>query len=201
LLQEAWTTVEALKRKIRDEGRVLPGNILLVDQFLNQQVDTALLRKMADHWYLHFLEKDVTKVLTIEASGIAVGVMVASRFGVPLLFAKKYASMNVTPDAHEVDVFSYTKQTTYRVSVSKRLLGPEDKVLIIDDFLARGNALKGLLELCGQAGAKVVGVGIAIEKAFQGGRRVVEDYGVEIVSLASIAELDGDRGIVRFVGD
>lgn len=193
--------MDALKQKIKEEGRVLPGNILLVDQFLNQQVDPVLLHDMAEYWYDRFSAQKITKVLTIEASGIAIAVIVAARFGVPLLFAKKYTSTNVTKDSHEVNVYSYTKQQSYRVAVSKRLLDKNDSVLIIDDFLANGQALKGLLDLCVSAGAKVAGVGIAIEKSFQNGREAVRDYDVDISSLARIDALDADNGTIIFRDD
>lgn len=193
--------MEQLKAKIRKEGRVLPGNILLVDQFLNQQVDTELLLDMAEFWYERFKDKKITKVMTIEASGIAIAVFVASRFGVPLLFAKKYSSTNVTRESHEVSIYSYTKQVSYNVAISKRLLTSDDTVLIIDDFLANGQALKGLLDLCRSAGASVAGVGIAIEKAFQNGREAVADFDVDISSLAIIEALDAETGKIRFAGD
>lgn len=193
--------MEQLKAKIREEGRVLPGNILLVDQFLNQQVDTELLLDMAEFWYERFKDKKITKVMTIEASGIAIAVFVASRFGVPLLFAKKYSSTNVTRESHEVSIYSYTKQITYSVAISKRLLTPDDTVLIIDDFLANGQALKGLLELCQSANAGVAGVGIAIEKAFQNGRDAVKDFDVDIASLAIVESLNAETGEVLFSGD
>ncbi|HHU11682.1 MAG TPA: xanthine phosphoribosyltransferase [Clostridiaceae bacterium] len=193
--------MDALKARIRAEGKVLPGNILLVDQFLNQQVDPVLIHDMAEHWYAQFADKNITKILTIEASGIAIAVFVAARFGVPLLFAKKYSSTNVTRESHEVSIYSYTKQETYRVAVSKRLLTEDDNVLIIDDFLANGQALKGLLDLCRQAGATVAGVGIAIEKIFQNGRDAVKSYGVEISSLARIESLDTEMGSMTFAED
>lgn len=193
--------MEQLKAKIRKEGRVLPGNILLVDQFLNQQVDTELLLDMAEFWYERFKDKKITKVMTIEASGIAIAVFVASRFGVPLLFAKKYSSTNVTRESHEVNIYSYTKQVSYNVAISKRLLTSDDTVLIIDDFLANGQALKGLLDLCRSAGASVAGVGIAIEKAFQNGREAVKDFDVDISSLAIVEALDAETGEIRFSGD
>lgn len=190
--------MERLKQKIQEEGKVLPGDILLVDQFLNQQVDTDLLQDMAEYWYAEFKDKGITKILTIEASGIAIAVFVAARFGVPLLFAKKYSSINLTSDSHAAVVYSYTKQQSYRIAVSKRLLTADDKVLLIDDFLASGQAIKGLLSLCESAGAMVAGVGIAIEKTFQDGREAISESGVPISALARIDALDSSTGRVTF---
>lgn len=184
-----------MEKKILEEGRILPGEIVLVDSFLNQQVDVEFLQKMADEWYAYFGDRKITKVMTVEASGISIATIVAMRFGVPLLFAKKYESYNLTGDRHQSTVHSYTKGKTYAISISHRLLTSEDSVLIIDDFLAKGSALNGLIDLVKSAGATIAGIGIAIEKTFQSGGRDLRQRGYEIYSLAQISGFDEDNHI------
>jgi xanthine phosphoribosyltransferase len=190
--------MKALEEKILTEGRVLPGNILLVDAFLNQQVDIDLMKQMAEEWHSYFGERPITKILTLEASGIALAALVAERFGVPLLFAKKYESHNITGERHQSIVHSYTKQKTYKIAVSKRLLTSEDHVLIIDDFLANGCALQALVDLVTHAGAMLEGIGIAIEKTFQPGGQNLRERGYEIYALAQIKAFDEETNDVVF---
>lgn len=186
--------MESLKTKIALEGRVLPGNILKVDNFLNHQVDVNFLRSVGDEFKKLFQDKEITKVLTAEVSGIAIGTVTAESLGVPMLFAKKYAGSNMDTDTYEAKVHSYTKNNDYLLRVSKRYLNKEDKVLIVDDFLANGCALAGLIELCLQSGATIVGCGVVIEKEFQGGREYLKKYNFPIESLA-IVESMGDGKI------
>lgn len=190
--------MKAMEDKIRSEAHVLPGEILLVDAFLNQQVDVALLQTLADAWYERFGDRKITKILTIEASGIAIASIVAARFGVPALFAKKYDSHNLTGDRHETVVYSYTKCKEYTIAVSRRLLTADDHVLIVDDFLANGCALTGLIELVESAGATVAGIGIAIEKTFQPGGHMLREQGYEIYSMAQVKRIDVENDTVEF---
>ncbi len=187
--------MRAMEEKILEEGCILPGEIVLVDAFLNQQVDVNFLQKMADEWYEYFGDRKITKVMTVEASGIAIATIVAMRFGVPLLFAKKYESYNVTGDRHQSTVHSYTKGKTYAISISRRLLTEDDCVLIIDDFLAKGSALNGLIDLVKSAGAQIAGIGVAIEKTFQSGGHELRERGYEIYSLAQVSGFDEENNI------
>ena len=189
--------MKLLEDKIRSEGRVKAGNILKVDSFLNHQMDTVLFEKMAAEWHRLFADCGVTKVLTIEASGIGLACMTAHAFGVPALFAKKTRTKNIDGEVYSAAVESYTHGTTYNVIVSKRFLGPADRVLIIDDFLAKGNALLGLLDIVRQAGAAVAGCGIAIEKGFQDGGERVRSLGVRVESLAIIESMDEGKILFR----
>ncbi|AXK39144.1 xanthine phosphoribosyltransferase [Crenobacter cavernae] len=183
-----------LKQKILTDGRLLDGYILKVDNFLNHQLDVGLLERVGEAFAERFAGVKIDKILTIEASGIAVACMAARHFGYPpVVFAKKTQSLNMDPDAYEVEVFSYTKQTTYKVRVSRRYLSAGEKVLIIDDFLANGHAARGLIDIVRQAGAEPVGLGIVIEKGFQDGRKVVEDAGVRLESLAILKSFEGGK--------
>ena len=161
--------MQLLKDRIRAEGRVLPGNIIKVDGFLNHRVDTKLMRAMAKEFGRLFDLTGITAVLTVEASGIALGAICAEEFGVPLIFAKKAKSDNIEGGLYQSEIFSYTYKKKVTLLMSSQWLGPKDRVLIIDDFLANGEALRGLVDIVHQAGASLIGLGIAIEKGFQGG--------------------------------
>ena len=186
--------MELLEKRILRDGRVLPGGILKVDNFLNHQIDTALLYEMAKEFYRLFGGDGVNKILTIEASGIAIAAMTGYVFGCPMVFAKKSKTKNISDHVWSAEVESFTHGNRNTVLVSKNYLRPTDRVLIVDDFLATGAALVGLKALCEQAGAVVVGAGIAIEKAFQGGGNALREEGLRVESLAKIAEMD-DTGL------
>ncbi len=178
--------MEILKDRIRREAVVLPGNIIKIDGFLNHQIDVELLREMALEFRRLFPDTDYTKILTVEASGIALGAMTAQVFGLPLLFAKKAKSDNIEGGLYRSDIFSYTYKKKVTLIVAKQWLSAGEKVLIIDDFLARGEALRGLCDIADQAGATVGGIGIAVEKGFQGGGKTLRDAGYNLHSLAII---------------
>ena len=184
-----------LERKIVEEGQVLPGDILKVDHFINHMIDTELFQDMGQEFYDVFKETGVTKVLTLEVSGIALAYAAAIHFKVPVLFAKKIQSLTLGDDVYTSRVYSYTKQKSYDIVVDRKYILPEDRVLIIDDFLANGEALKGLVDLCDQAGSQVVGVGIGIEKAFQPGGKTFRDKGYKVHSLARIQGFSGNKVI------
>lgn len=185
--------MELLQQRILSDGKVLPGGILKVDGFLNHQIDPALLYEMALELKRLYAGEEVTKVLTIEASGIAIAAMTGYVFGCPLVFAKKSKSKNISNDLYSVEVESFTHGNTNTVVVSKEYLKKEDRVLIIDDFLATGAALVGLKALVEQAGATLVGAGIAIEKVFQGGGDLLRSQGLRIESLARIASMENGK--------
>ena len=187
--------MKLLEEKILTDGRVLPGEVLKVDNFLNHQIDVALLNELGKEWYRLYKDEKITKILTIEASGIGIACIAAQYFGVPVVFAKKSKSLNLSSDCYTAEVYSYTKATTKTVMVSKRYISPNDKILIIDDFLANGSALKGLISIIDQGGATVAGIGVAIEKAYQGGGDELRAKGYRIESLASIDSMS-DSGIV-----
>lgn len=189
--------MQLLEDRIRREGKIRPGGILKVDNFLNHQIDTALLFEMGKEFKRLFEEEHVTKVLTIEASGIALGSMTAYLMSVPLVFAKKSKSSNISDDVYAVEVPSFTHGNTNTVVVAKEYLKPWDRVLIIDDFLATGSALVGLKGLVEMAGGTVVGAGVAVEKAFQGGGDKLRAEGLRIESLAKIEAMT-DGGEIRF---
>lgn len=184
-----------LERKIVEEGQVLPGDILKVDHFINHMIDTELFQDMGQEFYDVFKEAGVTKVLTLEVSGIALAYAAAIHFNVPVLFAKKIQSLTLGDDVYTSRVYSYTKQKSYDIVVDRKYILPEDRILIIDDFLANGEALKGLVDLCDQAGSQVVGVGIGIEKAFQPGGKTFREKGYKVHSLARIQGFSGDKVI------
>lgn len=187
--------MELLERRIRQDGTVLPGNILKVDSFLNHQLDTALLDALGAELARRYAGAGVTKVLTVEASGIAVACFAARHLGVPALFAKKAKSHNLNGAVLVARVHSYTYGRDYEITVAARFLGPDDRVLIVDDFLANGQAAQGLLAICRQAGAAVAGFGICIEKGFQPGGGALRAAGVRVESLAIIDRMD-ENGIV-----
>ena len=188
--------MELLENRIRKDGEVLPGNILKVSSFLNHQIDVFLLDEMGKEFKRLYDNTEVTKILTIESSGIAVAYPVAREFKVPLVFAKKHQSSNVNGEMLSTVVWSYTHSEYYNVVVQKRYISPEDKVLLVDDFLANGSALNGLIDLVEQAGAKVAGVCIAIEKGFQNGGEEIRKKGYRIESLAKIKKMNEDGSIV-----
>ncbi len=187
-----------LEERICKDGVVKEGNVLKVDSFLNHQIDISLLEEMGREFKKRFAGKEVTKILTIEASGIGIACIVARYFGVPVLFAKKSQSVNVDGDKYQADVESFTHKCTNHVFVSKRYLSKDDKVLIIDDFLARGSALIGLTQIVKQAGATVAGIGIAIEKGFQEGGKIIRDMGIQLESLAIVESMDAKTGKITF---
>lgn len=186
-----------MEEKILQEGKVLPGGVLKVGNFLNQQIDTAFLREMGEEINRLFRDSGVTKVLTIESSGIAIAASVGIAMGVPMVFAKKHKSSNVDGSTYTTVVHSFTHGTDYNVVVSRDYLTADDTVLLVDDFLAGGNALRGLLDLANQAGAKVAGAAIAIEKSFQGGGDALRAAGLRVESMAIIEHMD-DNGTILF---
>ena len=188
--------MKLLEDRIRTEGIVRAGGILKVDSFLNHQMDVSLFREMALEWKRLFAGEEITKILTIEASGIAIAAIAADVFGCRVLFAKKSKTKNIAGEVYTTRVESFTHGNISDVIVSKDYLLPTDRVLIIDDFLANGAALAGLCDLVRQSGATLVGAGIAIEKAFQPGGKMLRDRGVRIESLARIASMDEKTGVV-----
>ncbi len=182
--------MNSLQKRILTDGTVLPGNILKVDSFLNHQIDTSLLRDMGKDFYELFKNKNITKILTIEASGIAIACYAADFFGVPVVFAKKGKHKNVGKDVWTAEVFSYTKGTSYEVSVSKLYINENDRILVIDDFLANGQAVLGLQKIINDAGAELCGAGIAITKCFQQGEKLLLDAGIDVKSLAAIESME-----------
>ncbi|MBG9979416.1 xanthine phosphoribosyltransferase [Facklamia lactis] len=189
--------MKLLEERILQDGRILPGNILKVDSFLNHQIDPDLFMAMGQDFYDHFKDKEITKILTLEVSGIGIAFAAATYFKVPVLFAKKSLSLTLTEDVYASKVTSYTKKKTFDIRVQKNFLSDQDKVLIIDDFLAMGEALGGLIDLCQQANAQVQGIGIAIEKSFQPGGNKYRDLGYDVYSQAMIEKLED--GTVTFV--
>ena len=187
--------MKLLEDRIRKDGRILPGDVIKVDSFLNHLIDVDLVSKCADEWYEIYKDAGVTKVLTIEASGIALAAITATKFNVPVLFAKKTRSSNLSPKTLSTKVVSYTHGQSYDVIVSRDYISPDDKVLIIDDFLANGSALRALVTLTEKAGATVVGIGIAVEKVYQGGGSDIRARGHRIDSLAKIKSIDVEKGI------
>lgn len=185
-----------LKEKILAEGRVLSDSVLKVDSFLNHQVDPEFVLELGREIAGLFAKSNVTKVLTVEASGIAVALTTGLALRVPVVFAKKKKAATQDPDVYYSQIFSFTKQEKVDIFVNKRFIHNDDCILIVDDFLAQGEALKGMVEIVRQAGATLVGVGIVIEKVFQGGGQALRNMGVRIESLASIASLAG--GMVKF---
>jgi len=190
--------MELLKQKILTEGEVFEGNILKVDCFLNHQIDCVFLREAGKEFYRLFKDEGVNKVLTIEASGIAIGAFVAQEFECPLVFAKKSKTKNIKGDVYSAPVDSFTHGTTSDVIVSKRFLGKGDRVLIVDDFLAVGNALNGLISIVEQSGAVVAGCGTVIEKGYQHGGDKLREKGYKVESLAIIEKMNDKTGEIIF---
>ena len=189
--------MDLLEQRILEEGIVLPGNVLKVDSFLNHQIDPQLSMAMGEEFADLFSDVQIDRVLTVEASGIAIGVTTALKLGVPMVFARKKASVLMTEPAYTEQVYSYTKKETSNITVLKKFLPAGENVLIIDDFLANGEAALGLARLVESAGSKVAGIGIAIEKAFQNGHQKILDTGYRLEALASVAALE--NGKVEFV--
>lgn len=200
LLKGRDLRMNCLESRIAADGVALPGNILKVDSFLNHQIDVKLLREMGREFYSLFKDKQniINKILTVEASGIAIACYVAEQFDCPLVFAKKGKHKNVGPDVLTAEVFSFTKGETYQVAVSRKYIGPGDHILIIDDFLANGQAVLGLREICENAGAVVEGAGIAITKAFQQGERLLKEAGIDVRSLAAVESMEDGKIVFRF---
>ena len=187
-----------LEERILKDGTVKPGNVLKVDSFLNHQMDIALMEEIGREFKRRFAGKNITKVLTIEASGIGIAAFVAKEFGVPMVFAKKSKSINIDGEMLVAEVESFTHKNKNQVIVSKRFLTAEDHVLIIDDFLANGCALMGLIQIAGTAGATVEGLGIVIEKGFQTGGQVMRNLGYHLESLAIVDAMDAETGAISF---
>ncbi len=190
--------MELLKRKIIEEGEVYEGNILKVDCFLNHQIDVPFMKEIGKEFHRLYKDDEVNKILTIEASGIAIGSMVAQEFGCPLVFAKKNKTKNIAGDVYVTPVESFTHGTTYNVMVSKRFLGKGDKVLIVDDFLAVGNALRGLIRMVNESCAELVGCGTVIEKGYQHGGDEIRAQGIRVESLAIIESMNAETGNIIF---
>ena len=191
--------MQQLKERILREGRVLPGDIIKVDGFLNHRVDTALMGAIADEFAKYFDVKDITMVLTAEASGIALATICAQRYGVPMVFAKKAKSDNIEGGLYQSDIFSYTYKKKVTLLVSQDWITKDDKVLIIDDFMAKGYAMRGLIDIVNKAGATLAGIGVAVEKGFQDGGDSLRREGDPIKSLAIIDSVDD--GVIRFRED
>ena len=187
--------MKILEDRIRRDGKVRAGNVLKVDSFLNHQMDVALFAQMGEEWRRLFAGENVTKILTIEASGIGIACVAAQCFGVPVVFAKKSKTKNIDGDVYTAPVESFTHGKTYDIIVSREFLRPEDRVLLIDDFLANGAALMGLAKLVKDAGATLVGAGVAVEKAFQPGGDLIRAQGIHLESLARVKAMSEDTGV------
>ena len=187
-----------LEERIMKDGIVKPGNVLKVDSFLNHQMDIELFNEMGKEWKKRFEGKEINKVLTIEASGIGIACIVAQHFGVPVVFAKKAKSINLEGEMYTAEVESFTHKNKNQVIVAKKFLNEEDRVLIIDDFLANGCALQGLISIVQSAGATVEGIGIAIEKGFQVGGQIIRNLGFQLESLAIVEGMDPETGVIKF---
>ena len=191
--------MHALEQKILTEGIVLSDQVLKVDAFLNHQIDPVLMQQIGKEFAARFKDAGITKIITIEASGIAPAIMAGLELGVPVIFARKYQSLTLKDDLYRSKVFSFTKQTESTIAISNKHISSADKALVIDDFLANGQAALGLIDLIHQANAEVVGVGIVIEKSFQPGRDLLLEKGYRVESLARVKSLA--NGTVEFVRD
>ena len=187
--------MKLLEERIKEDGQVRPGNILKVDSFLNHQLDVALLEQLGKEFYEKFKDKNITRILTIEASGIALACLAAQHFKVPVVFAKKAKSKNLDGELYTSTVHSFTYGKDFTVTLAKKFLSEDDTVLLIDDFLAVGKAMRGLIDICNQADAKIAGIGIAVEKGFQSGGKELRDAGYDVYSLAIIDEMTDDGAI------
>ena len=187
-----------LEERIVKDGKVKPGNVLKVDSFLNHQMDISLMEEIGREFHRRFEGKKITKVLTIESSGIGIACFVAKEFGVPMVFAKKSHSINIDSEVYVAEVESFTHKKKNNVIVSKQFLNPDDHILVIDDFLANGCALQGLMAIVTSSGATVEGIGIVIEKGFQIGGQIIRNLGVQLESLAIIDAMDAESGTVTF---
>ena len=190
--------MQLLKERILKDGVVKPGNILKVDSFLNHQMDIRLFDQIGEEFKKRFEGTEINKILTIEASGIGIACVVARHFDVPVVFAKKSKSINIEGDVYVAEVESFTHKCKNQVIVSKKFINPEDKILIIDDFLANGCALQGLISIVKSAGASVEGIGIAVEKGFQTGGQVIRNLGYHLESLAIVDSMDAATGEIKF---
>lgn len=189
--------MNSLQKRILKDGKVIGSDILKVDSFLNHQIDVSLLEDMGGDFYELFKDCNINKILTIEASGIAIACFAAQKFNVPVVFAKKGYHKNVGSDVYTAEVFSFTKGTSYTVSVSKAYLNEGDRVLVIDDFLANGQAVLGLKKIIADAGAELCGCGIAIEKGFQKGGKELREAGINVKSLAIVESMDNGKIVFR----
>ena len=187
-----------MEERILKDGIVRPGNVLKVDSFLNHQMDIALMEQIGQEFKRRFSDRPITKVMTIEASGIGIAAFVAREFGVPMVFAKKSKSINIEGEMYMAEVDSFTHKNRNQIIVSKKFLGPEDHLLIIDDFLANGCALQGLIAIANNAGATVEGLGVVIEKGFQIGGNVIRNLGYRLESLAIVDSMDDTTGQITF---
>ena len=190
--------MKLLEERIRKDGIIREGNVLKVDSFINHQMDIKLFEEMAKEWKRLFADKNINKILTIEASGIGIAAIVAREFDVPVVFAKKSKSINLDDNNFSTKIQSFTHGKVYDVIVSKKFLSPEDHILVIDDFLANGCAVNGLIEIIEKSGATVEGIGIAIEKGFQSGGRIIRNLGFQLESLAIVESMDAETGNVVF---
>ena len=189
--------MQLLEERIRKDGIVKPGNILKVDSFLNHQMDIPFINELGKEFKRRFADAPITKILTIEASGIGIACLVAQHFNVPVVFAKKAQSLNLDGEMYCTKVQSFTHKRVYDVILSKKFLSAEDHVLIIDDFLANGQAAKGLIQIIEQAGAQVEAIGIVIEKSFQDGRGLLEELGYPVVSLARLDRFENGQVVFK----
>ena len=190
--------MNCLEERILKDGIVKEGNVLKVDSFLNHQMDIELFNEMGKEWKKRFEGKNINKILTIEASGIGIACIVAQHFNVPVVFAKKSKSINIEGEMYTAEVESFTHKNKNQVIVSKRFLNEDDHVLIIDDFLANGCALQGLIQIVQQAGGTVEGIGIAVEKGFQTGGKIIRNLGFQLESLAIVEEMNWETGEIKF---
>lgn len=190
--------MQILKDRIRKDGKIREGNVLKVDSFLNHQMDVSLFREIGKEFKRRFEGEEITKILTIEASGIGIACVVAEVFNVPVVFAKKTQTKNIAGDVYTTQVESYTHGRIYDIIVSREFLGPDDKVLLIDDFMANGKAMEGLIQIVKDSGAQLVGAGIVIEKGFQPGGDALRDQGVHLESLAIVESMDEKTGEIVF---
>ena len=190
--------MNCLEERILKDGIVKEGNVLKVDKFLNHQMDIELFNEMGKEWKSRFEGKHINKILTIEASGIGIACIVAQHFNVPVVFAKKSKSINIEGEMYTAEVESFTHKNKNQVIVSKKFLNADDHVLIIDDFLANGCALQGLIQIVQQAGATVEGIGIAVEKGFQTGGKIIRNLGFQLESLAIVEEMNWETGEIKF---
>ena len=190
--------MKALEERIRRDGVVKAGNVLKVDSFLNHQMDIDLFNEMGKEWARLFADRPITKILTVEASGIGIACVAAQHFHVPVVFAKKTQSLNIDGEVYSTKIESFTHKRVYDVIVSKKFIKPEDHILIIDDFLANGCALEGLLEIVREAGATAEGIGIAVEKGFQKGGDLIRAKGIRLESLAIVESMDAETGEILF---
>ncbi|MBR0136999.1 MAG: xanthine phosphoribosyltransferase [Erysipelotrichaceae bacterium] len=193
--------MKLLEERIRKEGKILPGDILKIDCFLNHQIDTALLQEIASEFHRLFENSNITKILTVEASGIAIAVSTAFLFNnVPVVFAKKGNAANLGENVYHSPVYSYTRGAQMEAHIDSSYLNENDRVLIVDDFMANGQAVRALIDICDQAGAKVVGCGIVVEKAYQKGGEMIRSKGIRVESLARVKSMSVEDGI-EFVED